>query len=310
MSPRARQITTRVLVVLASVCIVLALLVGYVRRAVVDSDQFANRATVALRDDSVRSLIAEKVTDEVVLKQERDLIAARPIIESVASTIVGSRAFTSLFRTAVRDVHRALFDRDRDTVTLTVSDVGTVLAAALETAAPVARVAGQSRRRGRSWSSADLGSLGGDLARVADDIRLLSVLLLIAALLLIAGALLLSPDRRRTVIELGIGAAAGGVAADRRLRGRAPDRDRPGRWTREPGRGGRRLGRVSRGPAHGGLDPGRVRSGRRGGGRIAAETRRRPRAAAARGRLGLARARASGAEGRCAEPASSRRGCC
>ena len=182
MSPRARQITTRVLVVLASVCIVLALVAGYVRRAVVDSDQFANRATVALRDDSVRSLIAEKVTDEVVLKQERDLIAARPIIESVTSTIVGSRAFTSLFRTAVRDVHRALFDRDRDTVTLTVSDVGTVLAAALEQLRP--SLASQVRSTERAeLVSADLGSLGGDLARVADDIRLLSVLLLIAALL-------------------------------------------------------------------------------------------------------------------------------
>ena len=131
-----RQITTRALVVLASVCIVLALVAGYVRRAAVDSDQFANRATAALRDDSVRSLIAEKLTDEVVLEHERDLIAARPIIESVASTIVGSRAFTSLFRSAVRDVHRALFDRDRDTVTLTVADVGTVLAAALEQLRP------------------------------------------------------------------------------------------------------------------------------------------------------------------------------
>ena len=152
MSPRARQITTRVLVVLASVCIVLALVAGYVRGAVVDSDQCANRATVARRDDSVRSLIAEKVTDEVVLKQERDLIAGRPIIESVASTIVGSRAFTSLFRTAVRDVHRALFDRDRDTVTLTVSDVGTVLAAALEQLRP-SLASRSGRRRGRSWSA-------------------------------------------------------------------------------------------------------------------------------------------------------------
>ena len=105
--------------VLASIAIVLALVAAYARHAAVNSDQFANRATVALRDDSVRSLIAQKLTDEVVLKNEADLIAARPIIESVASDIVGGRAFTNLFRKAVRDVHRALFKRDQNTVTLT-----------------------------------------------------------------------------------------------------------------------------------------------------------------------------------------------
>ena len=111
--------------VLASIAIGLALVTAYARQAAVDSDQFANRATEALRDDSVRSLAAQKITDEVVLKNEEDLIAARPIIESVASEIVGGRAFTGLFRKAVRDVHRALFKRDRNTVTLTVTDVGT-----------------------------------------------------------------------------------------------------------------------------------------------------------------------------------------
>ena len=72
-----RRIAVWSLVVLAVVATVLALLVGYVRRAAVDSDQFANRATVALRDPSVRSLVAEQVTDQLVLKQASDLIAAR-----------------------------------------------------------------------------------------------------------------------------------------------------------------------------------------------------------------------------------------
>src|SRR3954447_8439106 len=103
----------------------LALVAGYARQSVVNSDQFANRATEALRDDSVQSLIGEKITDEVVLKQNADLVAARPLIESIASEIVGGRAFTGLFRKAVRDVHATLFRRDQDTVTLTIADVGT-----------------------------------------------------------------------------------------------------------------------------------------------------------------------------------------
>jgi hypothetical protein len=90
----------------------------------VDSDQFANRATVALRDDSVRSLIAEQVTDQLVLSKAIDLIAARPLIESIVSGVVGDRAFTGAFRAGVRDVHRAVFDRDQHTLTLTLADVG------------------------------------------------------------------------------------------------------------------------------------------------------------------------------------------
>ena len=146
--------------VAASLFLGLALVTGYVRGAAVDSDQFANRATAALQDDSVRSLIAEKLTDEVVLKRQRDLLAARPLIQSAASGIVGSRAFAGLFRAAVRDVHRAVFERDRDTVTMTVSDVGTVLAARHRGAAPEA---GQEARGHRSR--------GADPARSGDGRR-------------------------------------------------------------------------------------------------------------------------------------------
>ena len=95
---RVRRLTVRALVAAASLFLALSLVTGYVRVAAVDPDQFANRATAALQDDSVRSLIAEKVTDEVVLKHQADLIAARPLIQSVASGIVGSRAFARLFR--------------------------------------------------------------------------------------------------------------------------------------------------------------------------------------------------------------------
>ena len=92
---------------LAALAAMLALVAGYARRAVVDSDQFANRATAALEDPDVRALISARVADEV-LAQEPDLIAVRPLIESVAGGVVGGGAFTGVFRSAVRDVHRAL----------------------------------------------------------------------------------------------------------------------------------------------------------------------------------------------------------
>jgi hypothetical protein len=206
----SRQLAARVLVVLASLAIVLALVAAYARQAAVNSDQFANRATAALRDDSVRSLIAQKLTDEVILKNQADLLAARPIIESVAADVVGGRAFTNLFRKAVRDVHRALFKRDRNTVTLTVADVGAVLAAALEQVRP--ELAQKLRSTERvELVERNIGSLSATLADIAERIQLLAVLLLLLSLALVAGALFLTPDRRQTVVELGVGAAVGGV---------------------------------------------------------------------------------------------------
>jgi hypothetical protein len=206
---RWRRLAAPALVVLASLAILLALVAAYARQAAVDSDQFANRATAALRDDSVRALVAQKVTDEVVLKNQADLIAARPLIESVASEIVGGRAFTGLFRRAVRDVHSALFKHDRNTVTLTIADIGTVLAAALEQVRP--SLARQLRSTERvDVARENIGSLSATLADIAERVQLLAIILVALSLALVAGALLVSPDRRSTVIQLGWGAAVAG----------------------------------------------------------------------------------------------------
>ena len=211
MARYGRHVGVLALVVLASLAILLALLAGYVRRAAVDSDQFANRATAALEDDSVKSLIAQQVADQIVLKQQSDLIAARPIIESVVSSVVGSRAFTQTFRSAVRDVHRAVFDQDEDTVTLTLADIGTLVAAGLEAIRPA--LARQIEDTGSvQIITRDIGSVSGDAARAAETVRLLAWVLSLAAVLLAAAALVLSTDRRRTAVHLGIGAALAGVA--------------------------------------------------------------------------------------------------
>jgi hypothetical protein len=206
----SRSLAVRALVVLACLALLLALVAGYARLTLIDSDQFANRATAALRDDSVKSLVAEKITDDVVLSNQADLLAARPIIESVAAEIVGGRAFTSLFRTAVRDVHRAVFSRDQNTVTLTVGDVGTVHGAAVEKLRPSLAKDIEAKDK-VSLLQRDVGSLSASLARIGDTIKLLAPLLLLLCLLLAAGAIGLSRDRRRTVVELGIGIAAVGV---------------------------------------------------------------------------------------------------
>src|SRR5882757_5633300 len=101
-----------VFVVLASVLLVATTLAFYGRLALFDSDGFANRAAASLQDPEVRAVIGGRVTDRLVLSNEPDLIAARPLISSAVSGIVGGEVFRGLLRRAVLDAHRAIFTGD------------------------------------------------------------------------------------------------------------------------------------------------------------------------------------------------------
>ena len=130
-----RRIAADGLLVAAAVLLIATALGGYAWRVLFDSDEFSARATVALQDPSVRELIAERVTDELVRRQP-DALAVRPAVVSAVSGVVGGAAFASLFRSGVRDVHGAVFRRNQNTVTLTVADVGLVAAEALRLLQP------------------------------------------------------------------------------------------------------------------------------------------------------------------------------
>ena len=207
---RRRRLGATALVGLASLLLLLATLAGYARRTLFDSDQFANRAASTLQADSVKTLIAERVTDQLVLAHQADLIAVRPLIESAVSSIVSGNAFRTLFVRAVGDAHRAVFEHNQDTVVLTVADVGTVAAAAIQKLRP--SLAAQLDRGGRvELVHSDVGHATGGLARLARRVRALAIVLAFLTLLVAAGAIIVSPDRRRTVAHLGMGAAAVGI---------------------------------------------------------------------------------------------------
>jgi hypothetical protein len=211
MGPDPRRSLATVLVVLTSVLLVAATLAGYARHALLDSDQFADRATATLRDSSVRTVIGDRVTDRVVLSNDADLLAVRPIIASAISGIVGGGAFGSLFHRAALDTHRAVFHRDEDTVTLTLVDIGTVLGAALEQLRPT--LAKQVQDSGQVVVvKENIGSVASTLARIARDVRIVAYALAALTLAGAIAALSVSPDRRSTALHLGIGLAAAGVA--------------------------------------------------------------------------------------------------
>ena len=194
---RSRQIGSTALGVLAAVALLLALVTGYAAQVLFDSDQFANHATAALDKPEVKSEVGRRITDGVVEAQP-DLIAARPVVEGAASAVVGSAAFNNLFRLGVRDVHRAIFNRDRDTVVFTVADIGAILKSVVERLAPKDSV----KIKGTASVpilNGHVPGFFGDLARLADSTRLTTLLLIAFAIVAGGAGFGLAPDRRRYV---------------------------------------------------------------------------------------------------------------
>jgi hypothetical protein len=204
-------VLARVLVVATSVLLVAAALAAYAWRTLFDSDQFANRATAALQDPRVREAIADRVTDDLLLRAEPDLLAARPIVASAVAGIVGGDAFASLFRHAANDAHRAVFRRDSDTVTLTLADVGVLADEALRQLRPeLAAQLDEDRRI--ELLDREVGGVTGDLTRLARRVRVLAYVLALLTLGCAIAAVAVSRERRRTVAQLGVAAIAAGVA--------------------------------------------------------------------------------------------------
>ncbi len=212
MSQGTRRIAAPVLGILAALTLLGAVVAGYANNAFFNSDEFADRATAALDDEAVRAEVATRVTDDIVLNAQADLIGARPVIQSVVDGLVGAGVFQGLFRSSVRDVHRSAFEQDANTVTLTLADVGQVLRGAFEALRP--QIAKQIP------GSADIEvteieppAWFADLAQIANQVDLLELILFVIAAGLIGAALLVSTDRRRTMVRFGVAVVICGVVA-------------------------------------------------------------------------------------------------
>jgi hypothetical protein len=210
-SSPARRIAATALIVAAALTLAASLVVGYASDALFDSEEFAERATAALDDEAVQTRVAELVTDDLVLAAEGDLIGARPVIESVTSGIVGGGAFRGLLRTAVRDVHRAAFEGDKNTLTLTLADIGAVVRGGLQALRP--QLVDEIKARA-DVDLTDIEPPGwvADVAQVAEQVKHLAWILLAVALVLAGAGLGLAVDRRRAIVRFGVSVAIVGVA--------------------------------------------------------------------------------------------------
>ena len=190
-----------VLAALAALALLAAVVGGYVNRTLLDSDQFAKRAATALDNEGVSREVAARLAEQLVAA-EPNLVAVQPVLESVVGGIVSAGAFQDLFRAGVADLHRAVFEQDQNTVTLTLADIGATVRGALAAFDPkLAR---------KIPPQQDLALIDGDLPEpiatvvsLADSLRWLPLLLLVAAVALGGGAVRLASDARHGWVAVG-----------------------------------------------------------------------------------------------------------
>lgn len=205
----SRSWTRTGLVIVASLALLLAVLTGYFDHVAINSEQFANRATVALRDPSVNNLVADRITNQI-LNEVPDLVALRPIIHSVVADIVGTRAFTNLFHSAALAAHAGLVNGSASRLTLRVANIGAGLAGTLQQLDPSAARAVQSAEH-IVLLSRKVGSFTATIAHAANTIKWLWALFALLFLACAGVALAISRPRRRAIRQLGVGVAGVGV---------------------------------------------------------------------------------------------------
>ncbi len=206
---------SRLLAFAATVAVLVGCLAAYVNHSLFNSRAFANRAVSVLSDDAVKAQVGDAITDAAV-EQVPNAVAARPLISSAAGSIVGSRALQSLLVQAVEDLHRTIVKRDRDTVTVSIENVGVLLRSALRAASP--KLADEISRRldVPLVTPEEEGTPFGivvDATQIERDLRALQWIAFGLALALAAGSIALAATRIVGLRRLGRSLAVGGALA-------------------------------------------------------------------------------------------------
>src|SRR3954449_5763145 len=204
--------------VLSVACAVLAVLLLasggiflYLRDQLLSADHFADRAVKALRHKEVKRAVAERIVTEAIDRGNPDLLSARPIVRSAVEIVITTPQFESLFRAAVRQSHRVLFDTKKPTVAVDLRDAEKLLVPAIKSLDP--QLAKQlPKDLDPTIAKLDERAFATDTLQAAHAARILGILLPLLGLAALVGAVLLAPDRGRA-LRLGplACAAAGGL---------------------------------------------------------------------------------------------------
>jgi hypothetical protein len=209
--PRARAALSLALAILAAAALIAGGACLYAREELLSSHAFSQRTAAALAHEPVRRVVAREIATQVIDQGPTDLLAARPLIDSLVEAVVATPQFRGAVALAADHAHRLLFDR-RGNVAFDIADAGTVVLSALRTLAP--NVASKVPRNvDAKLLELRRQSFAVRTLRVAQKVRLLALLLPLLALALLAIAVALAPNRRTAVKRFCIALSVASAAA-------------------------------------------------------------------------------------------------
>ncbi|WP_019144500.1 PI-PLC domain-containing protein [Aeromicrobium massiliense] len=131
------RILSRVLTAVGVLVLLAGLVSVHVDRQVLDADRFAGHVEAVRSDGDVSRLLGVEISDRVI-EVDPELVALRPLLESVGDSLVSSPALEPVVRAAVRPLHDALVSGGDggDQLVLQFADIGALVVAAVTTVAP------------------------------------------------------------------------------------------------------------------------------------------------------------------------------
>ena len=229
MSPAMRQIASILLIVLGGIALVGGILVRYADRNLLDPERFAERAVAVLDDEGAQKEIADVIVNELE-KSGLDRSKTQKAVNKNIAEITQDPAFRAALTEALVLANEAALGNLEEDVNVKVENVGGPIADALDETAP--QLARQVQRD-VDLAIANTGSTGTlvDVAREADDLSPLSLVLPILGGLLMIGGVAVANDRRTAIFGAAMGVALSGVAVfagyifGREIAARQPDDD-------------------------------------------------------------------------------------
>lgn len=229
MSPAMRQIASILLIVLGGIALVGGILVRYADRNLLDPERFAERAVAVLDDEGAQKEIADVIVNELE-KTGLDRSKTQKAVNKNIAEITQDPAFRAAVTEALVLANEAALGNLEEDVSVKVENVGGPIADALDETAP--QLARQVQRD-VDLAIANTGSTETlvDVARKADDLSPLSLVLPILGGLLMIGGVAVANDRRTALFGAAMGVALSGVAVfagyifGREIAARQPDDD-------------------------------------------------------------------------------------
>jgi hypothetical protein len=229
MSPAMRRIASIFLIVLGGIALVGGILERYADRNLLDPERFAERAVSVLDDEGTQKEIADVVVNELE-KHGLDRSETQTIVNKNIGTVTENKEFRQALTAALVVANEAALGNLEEDVSVRVENIGGPLADALAETSP--ELASQIQRD-IDLAIVNTGSAKAlvDVARKADDLSGLSLVLPILGGLLMIGGVIVANDRRTAIFGAAMGVAVAGVViftgyiAGREIAARQPDDD-------------------------------------------------------------------------------------